>query len=100
MVLILTLVILLKEGVVEGSWESFKKSYNESYDRAFIKRFRTNFIQSCRGGYSSDTIEKVCECCADQAIAQLTVKQLQDKAFVNEYIGKNIVSSCVDKYKN
>ena len=76
----------------------FPEESKDLFDDLFAKGFKTFFIRSCQRADSSEEKRNYCECCADQAIAELTVKQLADFKSAAEHIKKNIVPGCRDKY--
>lgn len=93
----LLLVVIFMSGFIQGFTRSFSQAYSGSYDKTFAKSFRAGFVFRCKGSDLSPVKQSFCECCADEAIAQLTVKQLQDVSFAKEYIKGNIVPGCVDR---
>jgi len=71
-----------------------KKTSPSDFDSEFIKNFRNSFIDSCGGKDPGQAHIDLCTCMDDKTIAALTVKQLQDQAFMLAYIKETIVPQC------
>lgn len=92
--------VLIQTGFVDGfrRGAAQAKSISE-FEKAYAVSFRSTFITSCVGPDAPEVKMKICECSADGALAQLTVKQLDDQKTAIEYIKTNVLPRCIEKYK-
>lgn len=70
-------------------------SFSESFKASFIKSFKTSFVKNCTASNKSVDQQKICECCADKVTEQLTVKQLFNMGYTEQYITENVIPECM-----
>ena len=85
--------ILISVPAFAGAADDFKQGYDESFERSFRASFRKGLVDSC----SQYNPVSFCECCADGALSQLTVAQMQDRAFTQDYVKTKIIPACQEK---
>ena len=90
-ILFFTALLFAVPGLRTSITQGFKAGYDESFKASFTK----SFIEAC----SAHSPKMVCGCVVNQAIAQLSVPQLQNKEFALEFMQKNLLPGCVDAYK-
>ena len=96
-ILFILMTLSSKMVIADSFIDTFKKSYNESFNKGFKDGYRKRFVNDCEKGDLKKEYLAYCECCADESLSQLTIKQLQDKDFALDYIKRNIVPGCAEK---
>ncbi len=93
----LGLIVLFAVGffAAPGLKSRFTRDYKKGFDESFRASFTQSFIEAC----AKNNPQMVCGCVVNQALAQLTVTQLQDQKFTLDYMQKNLLPGCVDAYK-
>ena len=72
--------------------------FGDFYPLSYKKRYKRSYMTHCVGSRQSKVLESVCECSADEALKQLTAKQLEDQQFSIDYIQAKILPGCIGKY--
>lgn len=90
------LIILFFVGLFIGSKNTTKESFKEGFDETFKKSFRKNFVFSCIGKEKSQEIIDLCNCSADEALNQLTVRELQNVFSARKFIQEQILPKCAN----
>ena len=92
-----TLILLaLFVAVPKNSYALFD-IFEKIYDGTFYSIYKKEFMKSCAKEADDDEDIKICECCRDESIEQLTVQQLHSADYVDVYVRENILDSCIKK---
>lgn len=88
------IVLVLMAFIFISSCDRVYEGMLEKNERTFKFSFKKSFIKSCSGSNAVEEKVDFCTCLAGHLVDYLSVKELRDEEFLEEYMKENALKFC------